>query len=122
MEQPFLRAGVGIEFESVVVGPGNFQARGEMHDAGGAECAAGVAVGFVFGRVPGVGEAAGFGVDGDEGDVTFGWGDHAPAPFVVDYGDPVAGQVDAGGGFGGGRRTGRWGAGAVLGERGTGNW
>src|SRR3984957_20258582 len=105
MEEAFLRAGVDVDFESFFVRPGDVQARGEMHDAGGAESAARLAVGLVFRGIPVIRDAAALGVDRDEGHVPFGGRDHAPAPLVVDEGDPIAGEVDNGGGLGGGRRT-----------------
>ncbi len=55
----------------------------------------------ILGGVPGVGDLAGFRRQGDGIVIAFGRGQHAIAPILGHEGNPVASQIDGGGGLGG---------------------
>ena len=49
-----------------------------------------ISIGLVLCGIPQAPHAPAFGVERNEGDVSLGRSDHAPAPFVVNDRDPVA--------------------------------
>ena len=71
------------------------------HNSGRTVRAALFAGRLVFRGIPGVGDLLAFGVDGDAGVIALRRSHHAVAPVFGYDGNPVSGEVDRSGGFGG---------------------
>ena len=100
MKQASLLAGVGLNLQRVLVGPADVDASRHAHDGGRAVGFALLAGGCIFGRIPGVADAAAFIVQRDAGEIALDRRHHAPAPVFGDDGNPIAGEVGRRGGLG----------------------
>ena len=93
MKEPRLRARVDVHAEGVVVLPGDVKPAGFTHDVRRSVTFARSTGGFVFCRVPGVGDSAGGRVDWYSGVVALLRRDHANSPVFADDRYPVSGKV-----------------------------
>ena len=100
VQLPGLRPSIRIDSEGVFVFPGDADPSGIAHDVTHTKRLALIPGGLVLGKIPGIGNAAAFGVKRKAGVVSLRWGDHAKAPVFGYDGHPISREIDWGAGLG----------------------
>ena len=93
MQQPRLRAEIGLDLQRVLVRPRDVQSRRQSHQTRRAIRPALLARLLVFGLVPRIRHAPPIDGQRNARKIAFIGDDHAPAPIFIDHRDPIARQI-----------------------------